>query len=309
MKHFYFITICIFFCQIILSQNVGIGTATPAEKLDVEGNLKITGEIKPNGNSGQSGQVLTSDGSGAMSWANPGDYKNLITFTDTSQQYIYWQVPAGVTKVWIEAWGGGGAGFHAGGGGGGYLSILFTTTPGSQFAFGIGKGGRDIPSVFPQFTTTESGGGTRIDYAGQYYIAYGGGGAILNTVLGYPKEIPGEGGIYLTSVPATTSPRGSFYFQKGQAGGVFRTDYNSLTTDRYYQNRHYGYGGAAANTGSYTAGGAYAQYLTIVSTAYTGLVNYSTSTSGVFPGGGGGGGEGISNDGRSGANGLLIVHY
>jgi hypothetical protein len=49
--------------------NVGIGTTSPTEKLDVAGNIKTTGEIKPNGTAGQVNQVLTSNGDGTMQWA------------------------------------------------------------------------------------------------------------------------------------------------------------------------------------------------------------------------------------------------
>ena len=52
------------------AQNVGIGTTTPAEKLDVSGNIRTTGEIKPNGVAGQANQVLTSNGNGTMAWAS-----------------------------------------------------------------------------------------------------------------------------------------------------------------------------------------------------------------------------------------------
>jgi hypothetical protein len=45
--------------------NVGIGTATPSEKLDVAGALKFTGALKPDGNAGATGQVLASAGAGA----------------------------------------------------------------------------------------------------------------------------------------------------------------------------------------------------------------------------------------------------
>jgi hypothetical protein len=48
--------------------NVGLGTEIPTEKLDVTGNVKITGEIKPNGTSGVLNHVLKSNGSGGMSW-------------------------------------------------------------------------------------------------------------------------------------------------------------------------------------------------------------------------------------------------
>jgi hypothetical protein len=48
---------------------VGIGTSSPTEKLDVAGNIKLSGALMPNNNAGTSGQVLTSNGSyAAPSW-------------------------------------------------------------------------------------------------------------------------------------------------------------------------------------------------------------------------------------------------
>lgn len=69
MKKIFFAIATSFTCTIAFSQNVGIGTTTPVEKLDVSGNIKTTGEIKPNGVAGQSGEVLTSNGNGTMQWA------------------------------------------------------------------------------------------------------------------------------------------------------------------------------------------------------------------------------------------------
>lgn len=65
----------------ITAQNVGIGTTTPNEKLHVVGNILTTGEIKPNGTTGQANQVLTSNGNGTMQWAaaaNVGNNNNSI---------------------------------------------------------------------------------------------------------------------------------------------------------------------------------------------------------------------------------------
>ncbi|MGB3078704.1 MAG: FG-GAP repeat protein [Saprospiraceae bacterium] len=58
---------------LITAQNVGIGTITPTEKLDVDGNVKAD-TLKPNAfkflpNAG-AGKILTSDGIGNASWEN-----------------------------------------------------------------------------------------------------------------------------------------------------------------------------------------------------------------------------------------------
>jgi hypothetical protein len=53
----------------ISNGHVGIGTYMPAEALDVNGNIKFSGELKPEGMSGATGQVLQSNGDGTMQWA------------------------------------------------------------------------------------------------------------------------------------------------------------------------------------------------------------------------------------------------
>ncbi|HLG35883.1 MAG TPA: hypothetical protein VI757_13470 [Bacteroidia bacterium] len=54
------------------AQNVGIGTATPSEKLDVLGNLKFSGALMPNNNAGTVGRILMSAGPGVPpTWGPP----------------------------------------------------------------------------------------------------------------------------------------------------------------------------------------------------------------------------------------------
>ena len=59
--------------------NVGIGTVSPTEKLDVNGNINFTGELNINSSPGTSGQVLTSGGDGSSpTWVDA----NTVGVTD-----------------------------------------------------------------------------------------------------------------------------------------------------------------------------------------------------------------------------------
>ncbi len=310
MNKLYMLCIACLIMMGLNAQNVGVGVTNPVERLDVAGNIRVAGEIRPNGAAGASGQVLTSNGAGVMSWANAGAFKNLLTFTDTTST-INWNVPAAVTKIWVEGWGGGGAGLEAGGGAGGYISLLLDVTPGTLIYFNVGKGGKDQALVNGSFTSNTTGGFTRIEVGGQYYIANGGDGALKNASLPYARLIPGEGGNLFTSVPATTSPRGSFIVIKGQAGGPYTENYSSIGSNQYFLTKRYGYGGTAPNTAAYTANGAVMQYSVILSPSSSTLTYHTAARSGVFPGGGGGGALGADPfyDTRSGSNGLILVHY
>ena len=58
---------------------LGIKNTSPVEALDVTGNINVTGTIKANGITGESGQVLTSNGSGGMLWSNLSEFPNFIS--------------------------------------------------------------------------------------------------------------------------------------------------------------------------------------------------------------------------------------
>lgn len=62
----------ILLCSYSSAQNVGIGTATPTQKLDVLGNIKFSGALMPNNLSGNAGQFLLSAGAGVPpTWGPP----------------------------------------------------------------------------------------------------------------------------------------------------------------------------------------------------------------------------------------------
>ena len=64
---------------LIPNGNVGIGTTTPSEKLDVTGNVKFSGALMPNNLAGTSGQVLTSAGAGVVpTWTTLSGFTTLI---------------------------------------------------------------------------------------------------------------------------------------------------------------------------------------------------------------------------------------
>jgi hypothetical protein len=84
------ITIVLLFVLVKTSaaQNVGVGTNTPTQKLDVAGNLRVSGAIMPGGVAGNAGQALISNGAGnAPTWENLfaiGGSKFLVTLNDNS---------------------------------------------------------------------------------------------------------------------------------------------------------------------------------------------------------------------------------
>ena len=68
--------------------NVGIGTSAPTQKLDVVGNVQFTGALMPNGTSGASGQVLTSQGAGVPPvWSSSSGFSGWSLMGNASTTY------------------------------------------------------------------------------------------------------------------------------------------------------------------------------------------------------------------------------
>ncbi|MEO5683525.1 MAG: hypothetical protein ABIQ88_12830 [Chitinophagaceae bacterium] len=63
------------------SGNVGIGVTAPAQKLDISGNLKLSGAFMPGGTAGNANEFLVSGGSGAApTWLNAGPFLSTIAW-------------------------------------------------------------------------------------------------------------------------------------------------------------------------------------------------------------------------------------
>ncbi len=75
MKKLLLLSLLAFYTQ-TFAQNVGIGNPTPTEKLDVTGNINVTGTIKANGVDGSANQVLAKNASNNMAWVNTAHANN-----------------------------------------------------------------------------------------------------------------------------------------------------------------------------------------------------------------------------------------
>ncbi len=180
MKQFVLIVLAIPFSFFCYSQNVGIGNPTPAEKLDVNGNVNITGTIKANGVTGQKGQVLMSTGTG-LSWGSTAGYRKSKSFSSSGAGSF--TVPAGVTEVMIEAWGAGSGGtVNSGGTSGGYARTVKSVNPGDVINLSIGLGSNYGA------TTTLNGGNTTVSFGADVLTAFGGGGVVSAGTKGDPKS-------------------------------------------------------------------------------------------------------------------------
>jgi hypothetical protein len=290
MKKYFFFLICIGLTRVLDAQNVGIGTATPAEKLDVNGNINVTGTVKANGIDGLPNQVLMKNTSGNLVWGDLSEYKNNITFATPGT--ALWTVPAGVIKIMVEIWGGGGAAtLYGGGGGGAYVAAIIPVTPGLNVSYTVGTGGSPVSS-----STSSDGGLSGVSFGSFVATAYGGGG---NTYTTFGN--PAVGGNYVVSASLK-----SFYFQAGEAGGANKFEYYQSGTTAFNESQTGGKGGDAGN--SINTGGKGACF---VRNAITASIIYNLFPSeGKIPGGGGGGatttGGGLL---TYGGQGMVIIHY
>ena len=288
------------------AQNVGIGNKNPTEKLDVTGNINVSGTIKANGTDGTANQVLMKNSGGNLAWGSVSSgFGQSAMFTDTTASQT-WVVPSGVSKILIEMWGGGGAGLDEGGGSGAYVALLFDNlVAGNSFTVTVGKGGVDKPDVISFFTYGKSGTSSSVvtPSNGTFY-ANNGTGAFKSPIYGY--WVSGDGGSFSASSGAYYFPM--YYYQQGQSGSGHDIAWFTTTSGQYNTVTTYGAGADAPNT--INTGGKGAKKVENFNGSSTTTQYYVPAKPGRFPGGGGGGGEALNYyENRSGANGMVTIHY
>ncbi len=226
---------CISFCASLLlcatwamGQQVGVGTSSPTERLDVNGNVNVRGQLKINGQGGQPGQVLQMGANGLQQWTSAFGYKNRREyFIDGT-----FTVPAGVTEIMVIGVGGGGGGAKGGGGASGSMCLAkVKVVPGNQFnlqpalrAFGAaaendnGSDGRNTQVSGPAaFIMVANGGyGASSSYPGD----------------GYYGSAFGDSIVYVET-------------RAGQYGEVTKETYSQRLTNEFVTVRQYGNGGAS----------------------------------------------------------------
>jgi hypothetical protein len=276
------------------SQNVGINTATPTERLDVNGNINVTGSIKANGTDGLANQVLMKNATGSLVWGDLCSYKNATVLTISGT----WNVPAGVTRILIEVWGGGGGGdIYGGGAGGTYLAAPFTVTPGLVITYSVGSGG------FSAGTASAEDGETSWVQVGSPAIslnAHGGGGATFQATN---HGSAGSVGSY------TVTGVSDYIFETGRGGETPTRNYMQFNATTFYETGQAGKGGDAGNS---RATGATGSNYVYNNTAGAIVWRSLKVADGIVPGGGGGSGikyGGTSISGGEGARGLIIIRW
>lgn len=275
------------FTQVICAQNVGIGTNTPSERLDVQGNINVSGTIKVNGTDGTANQVLKKSGTGELAWSSLSEFNNFkmfeFTFVGATQQFT---IPAGVTRIAIELWGAGGGGSQAGGGGAGGYAIGYADVSAGMVAnITVGAGGAGST----ESGNASNGGSTSFYINGTTLSVYGGTGAF--------SSFPGAGGgieMYSSNY--------MFQYFKGGTGKKNTESYQQASATDFYLVTKYGNGGVAY--GMPQTGGEGGYVITSTSTGFTIKEVYGSQGMGVGEGGGGG-----KSYGYQGGFGRVVVHW
>ena len=287
MKTLLLLIPAIFIMKFPFAQNVGIGVPIPTEKLDVNGNINLSGTIKTNGTAGQNGQGLVTNSTGNMVWADLCSYNNSITFSNLGSGT--WIIPAGITRILAEVWAGGGGGTGTGGGGGGgYIAGIINVTPGNSVFYTVGAGGSaGSPNA-------SNGNNSVLTYSPTTLTALGGAGSTYTT---YGSVALGGNFYILNGI--------SNWYQVGEDGGTNNFGFHQTNSTTFLESQTGGKGGDGGN--SQNTGGKGSFQLRNPTTFAPSYTLYGSP--GKIPGGGGGGNITWGGIIQAGAQGLVIIHY
>jgi hypothetical protein len=273
----------------IHAQNTGIGTNNPQQKLDVKGNLNVSGKVLVNQIAGQAGQVLMTNNAGNTEWGFPGEFKNVATYNTNAS----FTVPSEVTRIMVECWGGGGGATpKKGGGSGGYIRGYFTVSSAQIVTLVVGNGGAGS-SAGNNGTT----GGASTATVGTTVITANGGQGSTTSANGLIGSNGNGGGFTVT--PSTFR---FFVGVIGGPGGASKVQYTSNLAGNFYKETSYGNGGNSPLWPNETGGKG-----DFLVTGNAGYLEGVSGTNPVRPGGGGGCNSAVNNPG--GAPGLIRVWY
>lgn len=231
--------------------NGGTGRSTQTAYAVLCGGTTTTAAQQSIASVGTTGQVLTSNGAGALPTFQAATGSPIATMdVKTSGSSTAWTIPAGVTKVRITVTGGGGNGIIAtnaagagGGGGGTAIKILTGLTPGNTLLYTVGAATAtsQVASGTQTITTISATGGTTAADT----LTGGPGGIGSNGDLNFAGNGGGAGSIEADGSRIAGVGGGSYF-----GGGASSKNIQSAIAG--VAGRAYGGGGS----GGQTAGGA-----------------------------------------------------
>ena len=278
------------------SGNVGIGTTNPTEKLDVNGNVNITGQIRLNGDGGEPGNILSVGYDGNPVWSTAGQFTNYARYFDKNASVT---IPATVKKFMIEAWSAGGGGARGGGGASGnYVMGVFSNNAATTLTISVGVGGNGAIAYQDAGTT---GGATTITGPNVSITAFGGraanaffGGLLPNNgILGGTAS----GGALLQSIVLN-----------GENGMPTKQTTAQVSATLWHTEVHFGRGGHGVLSIGRGGHGSYRVHNAAHDGDGSAVALYQGGYAGIASGGGGGQRLGYG-WGWDGGNGYVIIRY